>query len=262
MQVAVINVTPQLAKSWLKENTHNRNLNEKLVNDYARQILAGEWRLNGEAIKRAKDGRLLDGQHRLAAIVLTGVSVQLLVIEELDPELQDTMDAGRKRSTSDVFSINGEANANNLAVVARKIWMWDRGSHRFPSSPNPSTTELKAVVEKYPSLRRSAEVGTRTAMNFRATRGSVTGTAHHLFLQIDPDLTAEFFAQLASGAELKTGHPVLALRNRLTQDKIMQKKVPFHLGVALYIRAWNGRREDRDMARLVHTAEEPMVMPL
>lgn len=262
MKYNVLTVTPELAKLWLKDNTRNRNLNDKLVQDYARQILAGEWRVNGEAIKRAKDGTLLDGQHRLSAVILAGTPIEILVIEDLEPELQDTMDAGRKRTASDALAISGEANAAVLAAVARRVWMWDRGGLRFPSSPSPSTTELRHVLEQYPSLRRSAEIASRTYMTFRPTRQTVTGTAHHLFNQIDPDLTAEFFAQLGTGANLDAGHPVLTLRNRLTSDKMTMKKVPFHQGLALYIRAWNGRREGREMSRLLHTADEPMILPL
>lgn len=258
----VVKVTPEIAKTWLKENHSNRNLNLKLVSDYARQILSGEWKLNGEAVKLASDGTLLDGQHRLSAIVMAGVAVEMLVISNLDPALQETMDAGRKRTTADAFAISGESNSAVLASIARRVWMWDRGGLRFPSSPSPSTAELRHTLEQYPSLRRSAEIASRTYLHFRPTVQAVTGTTHHLFNQIDEGLTAEFFAQLASGAGLESGHPVLTLRNRITSDKMLHKKVPFHLGVALNIRAWNALREGRTLLKIQHTIEEPMIMPV
>ena len=55
MSISVIPVTPELATEWLKANTPNRNLNARVVNDYARDMVNDKWIYNGEAIKRASD---------------------------------------------------------------------------------------------------------------------------------------------------------------------------------------------------------------
>lgn len=257
-------VTPVLAAEWLRLNTKNRNLNARLVNDYARDIANGKWVYNGEAIKRAADGTLLDGQHRLAAIVQSGTTLELLVVEGLDASAQDTMDSGRKRTTADVFSIHGETNVNVLASIARRVWLWDAGNLKFASTQRPSTAELKDVVDKYPSLRRSADIGTRTNHAYRPASATVSGTVHHIVSQI-PDAqadVAEFFARMANGADLSNGHPILTLRNRLLRDKSAAKNVPFHQGVGLFFRAWNAYREDRSITMVIHTAEEPMIKPV
>ena len=258
----LIEVTPDTAAAWLKQNVRNRRVNPKAVQDYARQMASGLWKLNGESIKIASDGTLLDGQHRLEAIVEAGVTLTLMVVEGLPPEYQDTMDLGRKRSAADAFAMDGVANATMVAAIGRRAWMWDQGNIRFVAATSPSPSEVKQTVEKYPHIHRSAEIAARTAMSYKPVRGAVAGTAHHLFTQLDQSLTAEFFAQLGSGADLEKGHPVLALRNRLMNDKMNNKRVPFHLGLALYIRAWNGRREARELDRLIHTAEEPMIRPV
>lgn len=262
MQTTIIQVTPELAGLWLSQNDRNRKVNPKAVTDYARQMSSGKWSFNGESIKRSKSGQLLDGQHRLMAIVEAGVTVEMLLIEDLEPEVQDTVDAGRKRTTADAFSMDGVANASIVAAVGRRAWMWDQGNIRFTASSSPSTLEVKETIEKYPHIHRSAEIGARTAMSYKPTRGAITGTAHHLFVQLDQDLTAEFFAQLTTGAKLDGDHPVMALRNRLLNDFTNRKKVPFHQGLAFYIRAWNARREGRELSRIAHTAEEPMIKPV
>lgn len=262
MKVSIIDVSPEQAAAWLKSNTRNRNLNARLVADYARQMADGRWHLNGEAVKISEDGVLLDGQHRLAAIVASGFSIEMLVVEGLPSETQDTMDSGRKRTVADVFSINGEGNANVLASVARRAWMWDRGNHKFSNLGSPSAGELSETLERYPSLRRSAEIGVRINSSFRPASATVTGTAHHILTMVSEGDAAEFFARLETGASLKSGHPVLTLRERLVRDRLGVKKVPFHLGVALYVRAWNAVREDRDLMKIQHTAEEPMVLPV
>lgn len=260
----LVTVTPALAAEWLRLNTKNRNLNARLVADYARDMQSSAWIYNGEAIKRAIDGTLLDGQHRLAAIVQSGVTLQMLVVEGLDASAQDTMDSGRKRTSADVFSIHGETNVNVLASIARRVWLWDAGNLKFTATQRPSTAELKDVVAKYPSLRRSADIGTRTNHAYRPASATISGTVHHIVSQI-PDAegdVAEFFARLATGADLSEAHPVLTLRNRLMRDKSAAKNVPFHQGVGLFFRAWNAYREDRTLFTIQHTAEEPMIKPV
>lgn len=263
MQIKLTDITPEMAVQMLKDNTRNRNMNVKLVADYARDMAAGAWDANGESIKIDVTGVILDGQHRLSAIVESGVTLKnVVLVTGLAPDMQRTIDTGRKRTMGDVLAISGESNAFQLAAIARRVWMWDQGNLKFTNSSNPSTSELSAVVEKYPTLRRSAEISVITANSFRPCRQATVGTTHHLFLSIDPDLTAEFFARLGNGAGLDEGHPILTLRNRLMRDKMESKNVPFHLSVALYIRAWNAVREGRTMAKIQHTADEPMILPV
>ena len=65
--VQLVEITPELAHEWLGFNTHNRNIRQRIVTAYAADMTGGDWQWNGESIKFAEDGTLLDGQHRLAA---------------------------------------------------------------------------------------------------------------------------------------------------------------------------------------------------
>lgn len=264
MKTEIQDITPELAAKLLQTNTRNRNLNAKTVAAYARAMARGDWMVNGEPFyKMDSDYRLADGQHRLAAVVQAGVTIRgMLVVTGLDPRAQDTMDSGRKRTAADALSIHGMGNANVLSAVARRVWMWDRGNYKFTNTESPSTAEVLEVLSAYPSLARSAEVGTRTNGHYRPAGATVTGVAHHLFHSVEEGLTAEFFAQLATGAGLTEGHPVLTLRSRLVRDKVMGKALTTPLALAYYIRCWNALREDRPLSVIVHTAAEPMPMPV
>lgn len=262
MKTSIVTVTPELARVWLKQNDGNRNLNAKTVSAYARAMRRGDWMANGESIKFDSSGRLLDGQHRLAALIEADLSHELLVIEGLSSAAQDTMDSGRKRTTADALSIHGMGNANVLSAVARRAWMWDRGNYKFVNTEIPTTSEVMETIDKYPSLERSAEIGTRTNNSYRPAGATVTGVAHHLFHQMDEGAAAEFFAQLGTGAGLDDGHPVLTLRNRLVRDKVAGKVLTTPLALAYFIRSWNAVREYRTLAVIVHTAAEPMPMPV
>ncbi|KAF7277615.1 hypothetical protein GWI33_002970, partial [Rhynchophorus ferrugineus] len=73
-------ITPDLARQYLAFNTHNRNVRSYRVKGYAADMRDGRWTLNGEAIKFSADGTLLDGQHRLQAVIEADVAVQMLVV--------------------------------------------------------------------------------------------------------------------------------------------------------------------------------------
>lgn len=262
MQVEIKDITPELAAVMLKANTRNRNLTPKVVAGYSRSMLRGDWVSNGESFKIAQDGTVLDGQHRLAAVVQSGITLRdMLVVSGLPLHTQLTMDSGRKRTTADAFKITGHGNVNVLASVTRRVWMWDRGNYRFVNTEAPTTVELVEVLEQYPSLLRSAEIGARTNGAFRPANATATGVAHHLFHTLDQSDTAEFFARIASGANLDEGDPILTLRDRLTREYAAPHSVTATFALALFIRSWNAYREGRKLSTIVQGKADPMPMP-
>ena len=78
----IVTLTPALAAEWLNSNTCNRPLSTLRASRYARDMKAGDWRFNGETISFTADGRLVDGQHRLTAVVESGVTIQQVVVHE------------------------------------------------------------------------------------------------------------------------------------------------------------------------------------
>ncbi|MEU9323256.1 hypothetical protein AB0D91_05490 [Streptomyces canus] len=260
-QVEIMAVTPELAAKWLKQNTHNRNLRKRAISDYARDMAAGQWRLNGEAIKFATDGTLLDGQHRLHAVIEADVAIPLMVVTGLAGETQETMDAGRKRSAADAFSLRGEAHATVLASILKRIWMWNQGDVKFRNNYIPTTAECAALLKERPEIYRSVEIAVRTHQAFRYLPQSIVGTAHHIFSRIDVDAAVWFFVRVGDGAELSSGHPILALRNRVMTDRAESRKVPDHQSMAYLIRTWNAVRSDRPLSRIQQPADAPMPMP-
>ena len=80
--IQIMQVTPELARSWLKGNTHNRPLHRIQVLNLRGRFERGEWRLSNDAITIAADGTIVNGQHRLTMIseLPNGAAVSLLVM--------------------------------------------------------------------------------------------------------------------------------------------------------------------------------------
>ena len=117
--IRVESITPQLAEIYLGKNTHNRNLNKRVVDKYANDIKMGFWHFDGAPIRFAADGTLLDGQHRLHAIIKSNTALDILVVRGLGNETQATMDIGSVRQACNFLQMNGVRNATIIASMVR-----------------------------------------------------------------------------------------------------------------------------------------------
>ena len=94
-------VTPAMAQAWLAKNTDNRPVRRDRVAALASRIRNGEWEATHQGICIATSGRLLDGQHRLLAIVLTGIPVTVNVSTGFSEKTFDVIDNQLSRSVAD-----------------------------------------------------------------------------------------------------------------------------------------------------------------
>jgi hypothetical protein len=252
----ILDVTPEQAAEWLKKNVCNRRLTESAVALYARDMTEGRWMLNGEAIQIAVDGTLLNGQHRLWAIVRAGIPVKMLVIFNLPLKTQETMDAGKKRTHTDNLTLRGETHSKALAAIARRVTLWERGDRSFREAV--SFGELSETMEKYPELRRSAEIGERVHRSFKPLSPSVLGTSHFLLHQVSAEDTPWFFGAIETGAKLDESSPVLTLRERVRSDRDQGIRVKDVRAIGYIVRAWNAHRRGKPLSRMVHPLGEPI----
>lgn len=119
--IVVMDVTPAIAKEWIASGRVNRSISQQRVSMYALDMNAGRWQFeNDETIKLTKSGVLVDGFHRLEAIVKTGKTIRVSVDCNI-PDSVCVFDRGRPRSTSDTLAIGGMdkklASARNVAVA-------------------------------------------------------------------------------------------------------------------------------------------------
>lgn len=257
----VLTVTPDLAKEWLDRNVHNRPVRKNKVVNYARDMQAGNWALNGEAVKFAVDGVLLDGQHRLHGVIAANVPVQMLVVTGLANDTQTTMDSGVKRTTGDALGLEGQKNSQMLAAILKKIWMWEQGDYRFTANYTPTTAECAELLNSHPEIHRSVEIAMHSRNTFRPLPPSIVGAAHYVFSKVDQAQAVWFFARVADGAGLVPGHPILALRTRVTNESMTGATTHPHQRMAYLIRAWNAVRQGRPLARIQQGPKDPMPMP-
>lgn len=101
-------ITPELAAEYLSHNCTNRSLRGKDVDALARDMINGKFVLTHQGIALDSAGNLLDGQHRLSAVVKAGVSVYMRVTRGIKFEDAAFMDIGVKRNLQDGFAFSGK----------------------------------------------------------------------------------------------------------------------------------------------------------
>lgn len=230
MRVSVKTITPAQAKKLLERNTNNRPLSGAHVKFLCGVIRRGEWKLNGDAI-RYNSTALIDGQHRLAAIVETGIPLQTVVVDGVDSGVFDTIDTGKNRGGSDVLAINGVKNSTTVASALRMI--------RYivtSETSKMSNIQTQDLYDQYEDVSNSCSIAKRCSKIL----GSSIGCALHcLFSRVNQVEADSFFEQLNTGVGLKTKDPILALRDRLIRNKDAYAKLHSKQIAQLVIKAWN-----------------------
>lgn len=113
-------ITPNDAKELLKLNVANRPVNKTTVNWYARQMISGQWTISGQTISISNINTLIDGQHRLLAVVEADKPIWFNIAYNVPYDSFVNYDAVRSRGLADVFAIEDVLNYGALAAIITK----------------------------------------------------------------------------------------------------------------------------------------------
>lgn len=128
IKVELMTVTPKMAQEWLNNMYQKqRPFRKSRAKEYAHDMANGKWMLeSSEMIKFNKDGQLIDGQHRLSAVVIADMEIPFFVMTGARNESYDTMDSGAKRSVSDVLKTK---YGTITSALSRAMLQIDKGAH-------------------------------------------------------------------------------------------------------------------------------------
>lgn len=249
MRTSVERITPSMAKVMLGSNTHNRMLRKPRVRHYADQMKRGQWQSTGESIKFAADGTLLDGQHRLQAIIEANVSVDMLIVRDLDLSTFKVIDSGLTRSPGDALQIAGVAFAAHKASAARMLIAIESGigcENEMHMSELITKTDITDYILSNVPLMDAAHSAARKV--YKTCRGSLAAwiTLYVMIARKHSQVEAELFLEsVSSGINMDAGDPRLALRTWAIRRSATTTKRAEH--IQAYTRAWNAYRSGEEM---------------
>lgn len=258
-RVELMEVTPELARRWMeKANPQNRTTAPGVWRQYATDMREGRWKLTGQTISFGMDGVLLDGQHRLTAIIESGVTIQAFVAFGIDPESVDAVDIGWGRTSGNVAQMKGISNPHLAVATARMILVHRKpGIHKLTDPMcRPSRTAVIALAQSDVRLAHLV-AATRNGKKFHVVHASVECFCWYVFSEQDPARAHTFFEEFRAGANLADDNPVFHLRNRLIANQGAKAKLPRLEIIALFFQAWIAYRDRRPVRSLRWRREGP-----
>jgi hypothetical protein len=252
LRAEVRRIDANTAERLLELNTRNyRKLRNNYVDQYARAMERGEWQNNGGMIAFHRDGWLVDGQHRLSAIVKTGKSTNLVVVYGVTSDLE--VDNQKRRSLSDHLARRGEKNISNLAAAVRIAIRADNGEHMVTVAKGSNNTisqpEVFAWIDKNPEIRYCVEVVCKA----RTPKGIAKSLITWLYFEAyraDMVVTADRFLEQLSGINVPSDSPVATLTARLIAEDQKASTLPRPIQLAFLIKTWNAFVQGRIMQRV------------
>jgi hypothetical protein len=256
MTIKKILITPSLAKTFLEANVCNRKIKEKVVIKYASDMQKDLWIEDTfEPIKFSKTGKLLDGQHRLLAVVKSNKAVNFHIVDNLKEEIFSVLDSGTKRNASDVFGISGIKNATLIPAI---ISFYNRIKSGSNGNNHDNQTNIH-LIECYNEREEFWQMTSNKTQSWydsfsRILQPSIIGGMYAHFYDLNSIQAEDFFNQLCNQKN-PTNSTILNLRKKLFDDKIATRKMGIQIKNALIIKTWNYYRNNEIIKVLKYDIE-------
>lgn len=259
-------ITPEIASEYLKLNTKNRPINDRLVASLASAMANGDWQLNGEAIIFSDGNVLLDGQHRLRACIKSNLPFSTMVTRGIDISSFKTIDTGRGRTCGDILSIagvlNGAAIAAGLSSTFRLIRNRRTGRRRtygidFVDAKVQRCDILEYYLE-HSYICQNAFKLSASYYNKMRVLSKATILGYMVFLVAEKnhslsDVEGFFHALYFGGYET---HCIGDLRDKLIKAKTGQIFLSSDMKEALIIKTWNAYITNSDIKRVLFNPQK------
>lgn len=252
-------ITPAVAKRWLEKNDGNRPLNQAHVDFLVREMKHDNFRLTGDTIKFSKSDKLIDGQHRLTAVVISQKTIQSYVVWGLEDRVFEVLDTGRNRQAGDVLGINGCQDPNNMAAMIKYMMGLKKGKHKEISfrggNSKMSNTDVNEYYKKHQESLEASLLAASKAKCQLMTKSKLAGW-HYYLKSLAAGDADQFIQSIGDGANLGKTSPIYVLREKLTADKLRTNGLAMQENhkAALIIKAWNAFRKSKPMTRLSYDA--------
>lgn len=242
-------ITPETAVKLLESNKHNRPISQQHVQEIARQISDGDWRFNGDTIKVAQDGDVIDGQHRLWAVIEAKKKIETIIVYGVQKEAFTTIDTIRKsRSFADTIALSG--NPRYRAVIGTSLaWLvrWQNGgleSYKL-AEHKVHNADIESAFKKNPNIVTSVE----KAMAVRKIANpSLVGFFHYVLSERDPELADRLVDTFADPSGIRVTDPFFCLRAQFT-NRQRERMRPLE-SFALMIKAANAAARNESLKKL------------
>jgi hypothetical protein len=245
MKTEVVRITPSKASELLKNNVGNRKLSKSHVRFLSGEMVKGNWKFDGQPIRLTSSGRVLDGQHRLNAIIQSKTSQDFLIVEGIEIDAFKVMDTGKGRSAADILGIKGFKYSAYLSQAIKSILAHKRGSNNAKGGEKRSsnTDVLNFMEGNADYLQELAEESSKLYTKFN----KVLKLSDLIFYKYLTDKknyadSERFWNEVCLGIDLKENSATRRFRDFLIKDRVSKSSLPSRERKAVFVKAWNAYR--------------------
>lgn len=232
-------ITPPLAELMLAHNESNRPLRRQKIDQHIRNLQEKNFILTHQGIAFSRDGQLNDGQHRLTAIVESGIPAPMTVTFGCVREEFEVIDQGGLRTSADIIHIKGRDHPRIRASVAARVLSFEEKDTKHLTAQKITNYEASLNQEL---MDDSCQYGVKAR---KIAPPATIGLAYyHIASNTSQgkEKISLFWDSFISGASLPASSPILKIRNLLVEGHDFGQKSGTQRAIkeaAAIVLAWN-----------------------
>lgn len=246
MEIKQIELTPKKAQEWFETVTQEKQRKFRQLHSLkiAQAIQRGEWVLNNDLFMFDKDGVLINGQHRAAAIAKAGKTVSVNVAYGCSESEARIVDQGiMTRNNTDILHYNGIKNASNISAIIGTI-LRDIDGGRFTPTPDQC---LDFANKHYEKLQYSVKFVINKCKDSRVeVEPTLLAAVWFVASEVDLDAANSFAQAIAQNTPRERGDAAWMVIKRFKESKErLVGKMSRQVKIAILIKAFNYWRKDK-----------------
>ncbi len=137
---------PQAAVLYKDHQGHNRDFSLAKAKFYSDAMKRREWKLIHQGLAFYPDGKIADGQHRVAAVAISNTTQSFVMFSNFGDGNVGAIDAGKPRSAGDAVQLRGFEDPKIKATVSKAVMDYEHDVQNGWKL-NPTTFQVEGFVE-------------------------------------------------------------------------------------------------------------------
>lgn len=231
MKSEIMKITPEMARDLLATShgnfryaNTNRTVNPVIVKKYAADMINGNWKINPQGIIIDENGVLIDGHHRLNAVIMSGKTVEFNVCCDAPENCVEVLDCGWVRTPYIMLEhtrgINKTAASKRGWALAKLHFYYYFGA-RDKVLSLPSSVFSDFITEHAEDIKTAINSAEHEANRVRITCNAASNYAAFCALKcgVPADTINRFFEIATTGMyDVAWQTPAIVLRNQFIRS--------------------------------------------
>lgn len=253
--ITVEKIGPKEAQALLAKNFSNRRIRPSRVEMYADMMTRGQWLMTGEPIIMKVDGSLVNGQHRLLAVIQSDTTQEFAIVRNATDTVFEVVDTGLSRQPGDVLDTTTYVTTKAAAI--RALWVIEMGG-------DPRKTQDLVLVSRhdiadyYRQHHGEIDAAAELQGTMQGKFGNYNPSAMTAFIVLawrhNKTKADAFVYAVREGVGLTRGDPRLVLRNSMSSTKVKRTNRGQYL--MMYIKMFNAWLQGETRQSVYYSSDE------